>query len=177
MGAVRLGEAALEHTRAGRLDAAVSAYRAALAATPRRPEAHLGLANELVRLGAADRVRRAGTPITVPGAGLAAPAPSILFEDWVQGADGRWEPVEVVAEPTAAVTDVVALRAEARRHYERAIAGGLAAAGEVGLAILAREDGRPEDAGHHLAAARRLGASALPPIVTDSLRAPSPPRP
>jgi hypothetical protein len=91
-------------------------------------------------------------------------------------ADGKGELVEVVAEPPPTVEDAMVRRAEARRHYEQAIAGGLAAPAEVGLAILAREEGRHEDAGHHLAAARR-SADAMPPLRADLVLGPSLGRP
>jgi tetratricopeptide (TPR) repeat protein len=169
-------ETALEHTRAGRLLAAASAYRAALATAPGMPEAHLGLANELVRLDAAERVRRAGTPVAVPGARLAVPSPSVLFEDWVRLGDGAWELVEVIAPAPGPIEDATGLRTEARRHYERAIGGGLAAPAQVGLAILARGEGRHGEARHHLEAARS-GDAALPPIRPDLLLRPSLSRP
>lgn len=134
-------ESALAHTRAGRVDLAAAEYRRALARTPDLAAAHLGLANELVRAAVARRLTRDRPPVRVADADAEPVRLSVLFTHGVRYPDGRWETIEVAVDADDAAADGAA-RAEARRHYERALTLGADAPVRVGLALLDREERR-----------------------------------
>lgn len=149
-------EAALRHTLAGRSDAAVREYRRVVEAAPELAAAHLGLANELFRWSVAQRLTQGLTPVRVRDAEIEPVRPSVLFMHWVRHTDGHWQDIEATVEPAVLEGAVVTARREAREHYQRALALGAGAAAHLGLALLAREEGRPAEATSHLAEARAL---------------------
>ena len=152
-------EAALAHTRAGRVEAALAAYRSLLGDARSGAAAHLNAANELVRWLVAVRLTAAQEPIRVPDADLAPVRPTALFTDWVRLADGRWEPMESVVAPPAPPADGRLLMLKAQRYYDQALTLGAGAAARIGLASLALENG---DTGEAAGTSLRPGRS-IPP--------------
>jgi tetratricopeptide (TPR) repeat protein len=160
---------ALGESRAGRVEAAVTLYRQALATAPDLAAAHLGLANELIRWRVVGRrVEGSPTPAPAGDAETVSRRTGILF-DTVFGAPAGWSTLEVVVEALPAADDA-ALALEARRHLETAFALGVRAAALVGFAALARFEGDDQAAARHLAAARAadpsLPAAGAPPSST-----------
>ena len=153
---------ALQLTRAGRIDAAIAEYGRVIAASPGLAPAHLGLANELMRRRAADRVARVHGGVSIEGLVLEPAAPATLFADWLRHPDGRWEPLEVTVPAPVLPADAQALDGEATEHYRRALLLGAGAPAELGLALLARAAGRQAEAETRLAAARH--ADPLLPV-------------
>lgn len=150
--------AGLDESRAGRIAAAISAYRRALASSPNLAAAHLGLGNELVRWRVAARLGTAVDPRRGEDDEGPAPQRRVLFSDWIRDPDGQWRAVEVVVgvpEPG----DDASLAREARRHFERALAPETAAPAHVGLGALARLDQDDQAALRHGATARAADAS------------------
>ena len=145
---------ALEHTRAGRIDAAIAEYGRVAASTPGLAAAHLGLANELMRRRAVDRVAGIRTAVSVGGLALDPAPPATLFADWLHHPDGRLEALETTVPAAAGPADPRALGADAAEHYRRALLLGAGAPAELGLAQLARDAGRSAEAATRLAAAR-----------------------
>jgi tetratricopeptide (TPR) repeat protein len=160
-------EAALAHSRAGELDAALAAYWARLGDRRSAAAAHLGAANELLRWHVALRLTTAQEPIRVPDADLPPVRPTALFTDWVRRPGGRWEPMESVVTPPPPPGAGRVLTLEARRHYSRALALGAGAAARVGLATLALESGETGEAERHLAAARALDPALPVSLLSD----------
>lgn len=160
-------EAALAHTRAGRVEAALAAYRSLLGDSRSGAAVHLGVANELVRWLVAVRLTAAQEPIRVPDADLAPVRPTALFTDWVRLPDGRWEPMESVVAPPAPPGGGRLLALEAQRHYDQALTLGAGAAARIGLASLAIENGDTGEAARHLAAARALDPSLPASLLSD----------
>jgi hypothetical protein len=154
-------EAALAHSRAGEVEAALAAYWARLNDRRAAAAAHLGAANELLRWHIALRLTAAQEPIRVPDAALPPVRPTALFSDWVRRADGEWEPMDTVVTPPPPPGGGRTLTLEAQRHYDRALSLGAGAAARVGLATLALESAERGEAERHLAAARAL-EPALP---------------
>jgi tetratricopeptide (TPR) repeat protein len=160
-------EAALTHTRAGRVDAALIAYWALLGDAQSGAAAHLGAANELLRWHIALRLAGAQEPIRVPDTDLGPVRPTALFTDWVRLPDGRWESMESVVAPPGPPGEGRVLLLEAQRHYGQALALGAGAPARVGLAILALENGETGEAARHLAAAQMLNPSLPKPLLSD----------
>ena len=150
--------AALAESRAGRIPAAIAAYRRALATAPNLAAAHLGLGNELVRLRLAARLATAADPVRGEDDEGPVAQMSMLFSDWIRDPDGRWRAVEVVVGVPES-GDGASLARDARRHFERALALGTAAPAHVGLAALARLDQDDQAALRHGALAREMDAS------------------
>jgi len=168
---------ALEHTRAGRIDAAIAEYGRVAAASPGLAAAHLGLANELMRRRAADHVARIRTGVSVGGLAVEPASPGTLFADWLHHPDGRWEALETTVPAASEQGDPRVLGAEAAEHYRRALLLGAGAPAELGLAQLARDAGRSAEAATRLAAARG-GVPVLPALASPAIgaRPPGPER-
>jgi len=115
---------------------------------------------------------RGHAPEQRPGARIEPVRPAVLFTDWVQHPDGRWESIEVTVEPRALPGGAATLGRDAGEHYQRALALGVGAPARLGQALLAREDGRPGEAALHLAAARTLEPTLR---ALDSIRLDGPP--
>ena len=168
---------ALEHTRAGRIDAAIAEYGRVAAASPGLAAAHLGLANELMRRRAADHVARIRTGVSVGGLAVDPAPPGTLFADWLRHPDGRWEALETTVPAASEHGDPRVLGAEAAEHYRRALLLGAGAPAELGLAQLARDAVRSAEAATRLAAARDA-VPALPALASPAIgaRPPGPER-
>ncbi len=169
----RLG-AALDHTRAGRVDAALAAYRRALEAAPDLAASHLGLANELLRTIVGRRLTRGRVPAGARDADIDPVRPGVLFTNWIRRADGGWEEFEATVAAEALDGPAGGGLAEAREHYERTLALGLGAPAHLGLALLGAEEGRRAEAASHLATARQLDPR-LPVLAATEPRAPGSP--
>ena len=163
---------ALEHTRSGRIEAAIAEYGRVVAAHPGFAAAHLGLANELTRRRVADRVGRVRAAVSIRGLTLEPAPPSTSFADWLRHPDGRWEPLEVTVSAPSDRGDLQALADAAAEHYRRALLLGAGAAAELGLALLARDAGRSAEAATRLAAAR--GADSTLPALAPLGASPGP---
>lgn len=163
----RLAEG-LAHTRAGRVGAAVVAYRGAVAASPGSAAGHLALANELLRWSVGGSLARRRTTPRVREAALAPIRPGVLFTHWIGGSDRRWERGESRVESAALEAAPADAAREAGTHYRRALDLGAGAPAHLGLALLGREEGRADEAAVHAAAAR-----ALDPEVAALLAPPS----
>jgi tetratricopeptide (TPR) repeat protein len=160
-------EAALAHTRAGRVDAALIAYWALLGDAQSSAAAHLGAANELLRWHVALRLAGAQEPIRVADADFGPVRPTALFTDWIRLPDGRWESMESVVAPPDPPGEGRVLLLEAQRHYGQALALGAGAPARVGLAIVALENGETGEAARHIAAAQALDPSLPKPLLSD----------
>ena len=154
-------EPALERTRAGQVEAALTLYLARLGdPNPRvAAAAHVGAGNELVRWYAAIRLTRDREPIRVPDSEIGQAGLTALFSDWIRQPGGRWEVIESVVAPPVAPPGTLALVQEAKHHYEHALGLGAGVAARVGLASIALEAGDSAEVDRQLADARALDSS------------------
>ena len=158
---------ALAESRAGRVEAAIAAYRRALATAPDLAAAHLGLANELIRWRVvAGGWRIASRPPARDAEAVRAGAASSSTTAFERA--GRLERARG-GRGGAARRPTSGARARRAPPPRAALALGARAPAHVGLAALARLEGDDQAAARHLAAARAadpsLPAGAAPRAV------------